>query len=260
MKNLIFWVLIALAATSCNINKDILFKTPTDFTYDEVSDTLKASSTISPSNILSFSFFTGNGHLLVEQGLGSSVLGSSGGIDRNYLNTRNQILYLVDEDGTVKMPVLGRVALAGLTVREAETLLEDLYSVYYNDPFVILSVQNNRVVVSPGGGGRAQVITLTNNNTSVLEALSMVGGVDARGDASKVKLIRKNRDTGHREVYQLDLSTIHGLDEADMIVQGNDIIYVQPLPWLAREFVQEITPIVTLVSTTALLITILNIK
>ncbi len=260
MKNLIFWVLISLAAASCTINKDILFKTPTDYTYDTLSDTLKPSSTISRSNILTFSFFTGNGHLLVEQGLGSTVLGGSGGIDRNYLNTRNQITYLVDDDGTVKMPVLGRIEMAGLTVREAEKLLEELYSVYYNDPFVILTVQNNRVVVSPGGGGKAQVITLANNNTTVLEALAMVGGIDNRGNSSKVKLIRMDIATGKREIYKLDLSTIHGLDAADLIVQGNDIIYVEPLPLIAREFVQEITPIVTLVSTTALLITILNIR
>lgn len=260
MKNLIFWVLVSLTAASCTINKDILFKTPTDYSYDTLSDTLKPSSTISPSNILTFSFFTGNGHLLVEQGLGSSVLGGSGGIDRNYMNTRNQITYLVDEDGTAKLPVLGRVELAGMTVREAERQLEELYSVYYNDPFVILTVQNNRVIVSPGGGGSAQVITLNNNNTTVLEALAMAGGIDNRGDASEVKLIRKYRDSGERRVFKLDLSTIKGLDEADIIVQGGDILYVEPLPLIAREVVQEITPIVTLISTTALLITILNIQ
>jgi polysaccharide export outer membrane protein len=94
-----------------------------------------------------------------------------------------------------------------------------------------------------------------------MEALAMVGGIDARGDASKVKLIRQDPETKVRTIYQLDLSTIDGLPEADIVVQANDIIYVEPLPLLAREFVQEIAPVVSLITTTALLITlVLNVQ
>ena len=88
----------------------------------------------------------------------------------------------------------------------------------------------------------------------------MAGGVDGRGNASEIKLLRENRETGRREVYLLDLSTIEGMEAADMIVQANDIIYVEPLPLIAREILEEITPIVTLITTAALLIAILNVN
>jgi polysaccharide export outer membrane protein len=261
MRRILFLVLVAFTLGSCTINKDLLFKTPTDYTFDEVPDSVRAEVVIAPNNLLTFNFFTGNGHILVEQSIGNGILGGAGGQNnQNIMNQRNQISYLVNDDGTVKLPVLGRVSLDGLSIREAESKLEEMYSVYYNEPFVMLQVQNNRVIISPGAGGTAQVITLVNANTTLMEALAMAGGVNARGNSSKIKLLRENRETGEREVYLIDLSTIDGVKAADMIVQANDIVYVEPLPLIAREFVEEITPIVTLITTAALLIAILNVN
>ncbi|MEM9053137.1 MAG: polysaccharide biosynthesis/export family protein [Bacteroidota bacterium] len=249
--------IICLFLGSCTVNKDLLFKTPTDFEYDEFPDSTNAEVVIAPNNLLTFNFFTGSGHMLVEQAIGNGIL--SGGVqNQNMVNQRNQISYLVNEDGTVKLPVIGRINLDGLTLREAEDKLEVLYSEYYNDPFVILQVQNNRVIVSPGAGGTAQVISLVNANTTLMEALAMAGGVNDRGNSSEIKLLRENRVTGEREIYLIDLSTIEGVKEADMIVQANDIIYVEPLPLIASELVQEIAPIITLITTAALLITLVN--
>jgi len=256
MRHVLFWLSMAILLGSCTVNKDILFKTPTDYVYEELPDTLDSETRIAPNNILTLSFFTGDGHVLIENGLGSTIL--SGGSNQGANNNmgRNQISYLVGKDGTAKLPVLGRVNLEGLSIREAESKLEEMYSLYYNEPFVILQVSNNRVIVSPGNGGRAQVITLVNANTTVLEALALAGGVADRGIASKIKLIRENKKTGGRDIYQIDLSTIDGLAEADLIVQPNDIIYVEPLPLIASEIVKEIAPVITLITTTVLIITL----
>ena len=258
MRRFLLPLTAAIILASCNINKDLLFKTPTDYEYDEVPDSARTEVLIAPNNILTFNFFTGNGHILVEQGLGNGVLGNNMQNNQMFMNNRNQIVYLVDEDGTVKLPVLGRIFLEGYTLREAENKLEELYAEYYNEPFVMLQVQNNRVIVSPGAGGTAQVITLVNNNTTLMEALAMAGGIDDRGNASQIKLLRENDETGKRDVYLIDLSTIEGLAMADMIVQANDIIYVEPLPLIARELVRDLAPFVTLLTTAVLVITLLN--
>jgi len=261
MRLLLLGGFIALIFGSCTINKDILFKTPQEYTYDTFPDSVSASSVLTANNILTFSFFTGNGHMLVEQGLGSTMLSDGGGQQQqNMAMQRNMITYLIDSDGTAKLPVIGRVHLAGLTLREAEKKLEELYLHFYNEPFVIMTVENNRVIVSPGGGGTAQVINLINNNTTLLEALAMVGGVNDRGNAGKVKLIRYDKQLMKRAVYEMDLSTIDGLAYADIIIQPNDIIYVEPLPLIAREIVTEIAPVVTLLTATLILITILTVN
>lgn len=256
MKYVLIWLTVGLLMGSCTVNKDILFKTPTDYVYDELPDTMITESRITPNNIITMNFFTGDGHMLIESGIGSSLLTGNRSGNSSTTFGRNQISYLVDNDGTVKLPVLGRVELAGLSIREAESKLENLYSKYYNEPFVMLDVNNNRVIVSPGTGGKAQVITLVNANTTLLEALALAGGVADRGVASKIKLIRNNKKTGKRDVFQIDLSTIDGLTMADMIVQPEDIIYVEPLPLIASELVREITPFITLLTTAVLVLTL----
>lgn len=249
---------MAMFLGSCTINKDILFKTPNDYEYSELPDTLEDETKIESNNFLVLNFFTGNGHILVEQGIGATILTTANNQANRAINNRNNLNYLVDKDGTVKLPVLGRVQVAGLTIREAERMLEDLYSEYYNEPFVLLTVTNNRVIVSPGAGGRAQVVTLINSNTTLMEALALAGGIDGRGIASEIKLIRQNKETGQREVYLIDLSTIEGVQQADIIVQPDDIIYVEPLPLIANELVREIAPWITLITTTALLIALIQ--
>ncbi len=259
MRYMLFLLLASAVLGSCTVNKDILFKTPTDFEYDTLPDSLRAEAVIKTNNILTMNFFTGDGHLLIENGIGSGVLSPAGGQNNANNNVgRNQVSYLVNKDGTVKLPVLGRIKLAGLTIREAENVLQELYSQFYNDPFVILQVNNIRVIVSPGSGGAAQVITLVNANTTLLEALALAGGVNDRGVASKIKLIREDEVTKVRQVYQIDLSTIDGLEQADLIVQPNDIIYVEPLPLIAGELVREIAPVITLITTTVLIIALIN--
>ena len=64
------------------------------------------------------------------------------------------ISYMVDFDGTINLPVIGRVKLCGLTIREAEKFLEENFQKYYNNPFVQLKVINNRVIIFPGGTRR----------------------------------------------------------------------------------------------------------
>lgn len=270
MRYILFCILASLLLGSCTINKDLLFRTPKDYQYATLPEALGPSAKLSANNFVTMNFLTGNGYMLVEMGIGSGMLGGQGGGGGQQQGGGQQgmmmmmqgggMRYLIDRDGTAKLPVIGRVELAGLTIREAETLLEERYSQYYNEPYVMLNVLNNRVIVSPGAGGTAAVITLMNNNTTLLEALAMVGGVNDRGNASQVKLIRQNDETKEREVYKIDLSRIDGIHKADMIVQPNDIIYVEPLPLIARELVMEITPILTLVSTTILLLAILNIN
>ncbi|MCB0758712.1 MAG: polysaccharide biosynthesis/export family protein, partial [Flavobacteriales bacterium] len=171
-------------------------------------------------------------------------------------SNRLQFNYPVYPDGTADLPVIGTIHVAGLSVREAELLLEERYSMYYQKPFVLLSVGNRRVVVFPGGGGDAKVINLENNNTTLLEVLAKAGGIANRGDAHRVKLFR--RDADGRKVMQFDLSDIDNLKYADVVMQADDVVYVQPNAELARGILSQISPVITLLTTTILVVGILR--
>ena len=148
--------------------------------------------------------------------------------------------YLVDYDGTINMPLLRRIKVEGMTIREMEKTLENQLSFYFNNPFVRVKVMNNRVVIFPGGeGGSSQVLQLENPNTTLFEALAKAGGI-ADGKAYKIKLIRG--DINNRKVYQIDLSKIEGLTQADIVLMANDIIYVEPVNRVPQALLAQISP------------------
>jgi len=244
-KLLLFIPIIILALSSCKIMRpNLMLQTKKDYQYDKISDSLsKLDYRITPNDMLQYRVFTNDGFKLIDLANQVNVM------------YRNDLDVLVESDGAVKLPIIGYVKLEGLTIREAEKLLEEKYAEIYVKPFVNIRVTNKRVIVFPGNNGVAKVLPLSNNNTTVLEALALSGGITEDGKAYKVKLIRNYRTT-KPQVFLMDLSKIQGLSAGNTIVLANDIIYVEPRYRLARTLVTELTPVVTLISTTLLIYSI----
>ncbi len=240
---------MAVLCSGCTINRDIMFRTGDDFDFAPLEEMVSQGYRIAPNDVLQFRLFSNKGQRLNQMtagGVGSGNVNSNQQLN-NMLNQQGGVTYLVKPDGLVELPELGNIRLGGLTIEEAEVLLEEAYASFYKDPFVILRVQNNRVYIFPGETGKASVVTLENMNTTLLEVLALSGGIGNRANASKVKLIRRTKQGN--EVYKMDLSTIEGLDAANTVVQAYDIIYVEPLPQLVRETTESLMPITSLIST-----------
>ena len=233
VKRIVGIIIACYLLSSCKpLNPSIMFETPKDFQYDQyVKDTVQEYR-IAPNDLISFRLFTNNGLKLVDV--------TNDNIQQ--IQQLNQgINYLVEFDGVVNLPIIGRVDVNGKTIREAEFLLEEKFEKEFRNTFIMLNVINRRVIVFPGNGGDGIVITLENNNVKLLEALALAGGLTERGRASKIKLIRG--DLSDPEVYLIDLSTIDGIRQSDIILQANDIIYVEPIGVTTRQVLTEIAPI-----------------
>ena len=228
-----------------------MFKTPKGYTYDQIPSQIDEEYRISPDDQLSFRLFTNNGHILIDFSSGEDNFGNNARI-----GVSNIISYLVEKDGRVELPTIGMVKISGLSVLDAEQMLEEMYLKFYKDPFVVLNVVNQRVIVSTGSGGAASVINLQNNNTTVIEAIAFAGGIADRGNASQIKVIRKVDDK--TEVYRIDLSTIDGIQDGNLIVQAEDIIYIEPTPQIASELLRDVAPIIALISSAFFIISVVN--
>lgn len=240
-----YWLLIifisTLIITSCNsLNPSRMLRTSKDFKFDTFADSLQSYQyRIAPNDELSFKIYTHNGEKMIE------LMSTSGGGVQSQSN--NGLSYLVEYDGMIKLPIIQRVKISGMTIREAEAFLEAQYANYLNKPFAQLKVTNNRVIVFPGGdGGSAKVVTLQNSNTTVFEALAMSGGI-TDGKAHNIKLIRG--DLKNPQIYKIDLSSIEGVKQANLVLQANDIIYVEPRARIPQRILAEVTPYITLITT-----------
>ncbi|RYE91217.1 MAG: polysaccharide export protein EpsE [Cytophagaceae bacterium] len=160
---------------------------------------------------------------------------------------------LVQANGMVALPVIGQTHLSGLSLHQADSTLQVLYRVYYVDPYVQTRVTNNRVIVfsSPGG----TVVPLANDNMNLLEVLALAGAVDAAGsngsgglyrfggNTSNIRIIRG--DLKNPQVEQIDLSTIAGMRRANLQMEPNDIVYVEPVHRPFLEGLSDINPVIT---------------
>ncbi len=173
--------------------------------------------------------------------------------DQKVIATNEQrSLYLVEYDGFIKLPVLGRIQISGMSLSEARTYLEEQYMKYYNNPFVTLSIENRRVIVFTGEGKEASVVPLRNEQTTLIEVLAQAGGLSDYAQAKNVKVIRDI--SGEVKIFKLDLSKISSTDKAAMLMQAGDVVYVRPDYNILRELVQDLAPALTLLSTTLSLI------
>ena len=164
---------------------------------------------------------------------------------------------LVQANGMVALPIIGQTHLSGLSLRQVDSTLQILYSAYYVDPYVQTRVTNNRVIVfsSPGG----VVVPLANDNMNLLEVLALAGGVDAGGsngsgglyryggNMSNIRIIRG--DLKNPQVEQIDLSTIAGMRRANLQMEPNDIVYVEPVRRRFLEGLSDASPVLSALGT-----------
>ncbi len=244
MRKILLALILVSAFSSCKILRpSLMLKTPPNFVFEKVSDTMASQEYhIAPTDAVSFRILSNEGFKLVDISSTNSTLAA------------NTIETTVELDGTIKIPLIGRVKVQGLTIREAEQMLETRFTEFYVGPYILVRVTNKRVIIFPGNAGAARVVSINNNNTTVFEALALAGGVSEDGKAYKVKLVRKS--SPKPKVYLMDLSTIDGLREGNTVVQANDIIYVEPRNRIGSRLSSEVIPYVSLLSSLFLIYSI----
>jgi polysaccharide export outer membrane protein len=237
-------LVVALFFSSCSVNKDFMFKTDQEYVFDKPQlDSSHKEFRLSPYDLLNVSVYTKEGEIIFE---------ATSSRERGVFTLESRTFYLVETDGYVELPVVGRVLAQGLTIQELQSNLEEKFEERFVNPFCIIKVTNRRVIVFNGNAGAAQVVPLENANMRLIEAIAAAGGLGTRANASKIKVIRKEKTED--QVFLIDLSTIEGLDYANMIVQNGDIIYVESTKNLGREVLNDTAPVVSILTSILLMI------
>lgn len=247
MKKIIPALCLLFVISSCQINPSVMFKVPKNYEYSNEQTIGNVEYRIAPNDIVGFSVYTNDGFKLID--LTTSAASIATGLQNN-TQGGNQTPFLVEPDGQIKLPIIGKIKIAGYTVREAEKILEQEYATFYNKPFVMIRVLNRRVMVFPGTGGMGRTVNLDNENMNLIEALALAGGLTTTGKAYKIKLIRG--DLRNPKVMLIDLSTIEGLSQSNLLLQSNDIIYVEPVPRVSQELLSQLAPIIGIITSLAL--------
>ena len=238
------WLFIGGCAS---YKQNIILKSPEDYKAPELTKEIvqaERNYVIQKNDFLKVEVYSNKGERLVDPNPEMSRPTAT-----SVAQEKQTPNYLVDLNGIVKYPIVGELKMEGLTLREAEAILQTEYEKYFTGSFVVLTFQNKRVIVLGAVGG--QVIPLANQNMTLAEVLALSKGFGNDAKAKNIKVVRGE------QVFIIDLTTIAGFQAGNMIIEPNDVVYVEPVRRPFAEGLRDYTGLLSLfVSTLSLIIVI----
>ena len=151
-------------------------------------------------------------------------------------SSKNQITgYLVDNDGMINLPIVGKIHVAGLTKTECEDLIKSKIQPYLartENPLVSVRTSSYRITVI-GEVNRPGVIPVATEKISLIEALAEAGDMTIYGKRDNVLLVREDK-SGEKHKVRLNMNDANIINSPYYYLQQNDIVYVEPHKVKAR--------------------------
>ena len=143
----------------------------------------------------------------------------------NATSIAKPMTYLVNSDGEINFPVLGKIKVEGYTTKEINGRLTEALMPYIQKPIVNIRLTNFKVTVlgevkSPG------TYPVTNERISILEAIGMAGDLTIQGKRQKVVLVREQE--GKRTFVDIDLTDREMVNSPYFYLAQNDVLIVEP--------------------------------
>lgn len=133
--------------------------------------------------------------------------------------------YIVDKQGDIVMPVIGRLNVAGKTAREIEQIITSKVSETVKDPFVRVELMGFFINVM-GEVKNPHRMHVDSQRFTLLDALSAAGDLTDYGERNKVLVIRE--ENGKQVYHRMDLSDTNIFSSPYFYLQQNDVVYVEP--------------------------------
>ena len=210
--------LFILTITSCVSKKDIVY-----FQNDETNQSEKNNiyrSIFKPNDLVQITISALDLEAVKPFNLPGATKTTNDGLGTPQLQS-----YLIDSEGFIEFPLLGRIKLGGLARAEAISFFKNKLSPdYVKNPTINIKITNFSVTVlgdvkSPGR------FTIPNERISVLEAIGLAGDLNISG----IRNIEVKREENNRiATYSLDLRSNNIFTSPAYYLQQNDIIYVKP--------------------------------
>lgn len=223
-----FRIIIAVAVSaiiaSCSSYKDIVY-------FQNIDDvelkplTTEFEAVIKKDDRLTIIVSGPDKTVTAPYNLTLAEMSASGNINSN--PETSTLTYLVDSEGYITFPIIGKIHVEGMTRNQLVDYLTAEIGKDVKDPIVYVSFRNYKVTVlgevrSPG------TFTIESEKINILQALGRAGDLSITAQRDGILLIRE--EDGVQTHHTIDLKDSHLLDSPYFYLQQNDVVVVPPSP------------------------------
>lgn len=222
----IFVLLLIALVTSCSSSKQVPYFQNIDQISLESSKGLYDAK-IMPKDMLTITVITTDPKVAAPFNL--SVQNTISSLGQLSMGAGSLQGYLVDNDGNINFPVIGKLHVLGLTKTQCQDLIRQKVAPYLaesENPVVTVTMASYRVTIT-GEVNKPGVVPVSTEKMSIVEALAQAGDLTIYGKRDNIMLIRENAD-GQKEAHRLNLNDANLINSPYYYLQQNDIIYVEP--------------------------------
>lgn len=216
--------------SACGSGKNIPYMKDADnvsqFDLEKTAKIYEAK--IMPKDVLTISVNTTVPEAAAPFNLGSSagsgITSATGAIQGAELQT-----YIVDNQGYIEYPVIGRLKVLGMTRVQLQDLIKNKIHPGYITEVPVINVRFKNYKISVlGEVARPGSYTLMNEQCTIFDALAMAGDLTIYGKRENVLLIREDA-TGKKSIARINLQSASLLTNLDLYyLQQNDVLYIEP--------------------------------
>lgn len=231
-KSFFIAIVLALFFSGCSIKEHTLFQEPLEKKEIPQPLTIPYTNKITSGDSISMEVFSGSKLIIINNS------------SQNYQDLKSG--YIVSSDGSISLPLVGNVQIAGLSENEASELLTKVYGEYFKFPFVKLHILYRKVYVI-GEVQRPGSVLIANKTLNLFEALAQVGDVTTyanKTDAKIVSYINSEKPI----IRSVDMTDVKSIQMANLTLRPNDIVYIPPRDFKAYSaYLKESTSVLDII-------------
>ena len=226
MKNLIYYLILLLTMFSCKPKENMVYmEKEKAIAETEINQAVFYGTHIQSGDLLDIKVTAFDENAVRPFNLYSMNNSTSTGQVNGQTAQLAPQGYLVDNEGFIYFPVLGKLYIKGMTLAQLRADLEKRLLAYLTDPLVSIKQLNFNITVL-GEVKKPGQYTNPSDKITVLQALGLAGDMTDYGNRTNVKLIREI--DGVSKTFTIDFTNKNITNSPYYYMQQNDVLYIEP--------------------------------
>lgn len=211
-------LMISMFLFSCASKENLVYLQNTS----NAKETLQFQTKIQPDDVLMIVVSSENPEVAAPYNLKSVALQAN---SEEAIQTQRTQTYIVDTEGNIEFPVLGKVKIGGLSKEDAVVHIKALLKDHVKDAVVNMRILNFKISVL-GEVKNPGTFNVSSERITILEALGKAGDLTIYGKRKNVLLIRE--ENGTTSTIRIDLTKSDFINSPYYYLSQNDVLYIEP--------------------------------